>query len=186
MGSSRISTYILHAITSPPQEVKQRPSVIRIWGVLDPRVYATVSDKEAVSHIAIGDNFSICIKNAMLMAFDKRAQWFKVMQNQSQEPFADDKRLLVYYSENCWALNMKVFTKAAMKLFPGKKEDYWKDLVIEPQYVGIGRVYDICHIMGYKMKELPTMDIHDAQIYIARWGGQPEMEKFERPYNLKS
>jgi len=185
MGAARVSTYILHAITSPQVDVKERPTVVRIWGVLDPRVYATICDKENISHIAIGENFSVCIKNAMTLAFDRRAQWFKVMFNNAGEPFADDTRLLVYYSENCWALNMKAFTKASLKLFPGEKEEYWKDLIIEPQYLGIGRVYDIAYMMSYKVKDLPAMDMHDAQIYIARWGGQPGMEKFQRPYNLK-
>ena len=181
----RVKTYIVQELDKDVSVISGDKSTVVFLSVtkkhIFDNVYDTLNDK--VSGIVIGESHLDNASKILRQAYEYKAQYFKVVRNNNFIPFVRKSNPLVYLKNGSWGVDLNLFRKKCHHV-KGNIKMPEIELMIDEEYKGIGLVHDIAKVMDISKLDLPHMPLEEAQVYIARWGGAPGMEKYKTPYGL--
>lgn len=180
----RINTVLIHHLTAPRDAGKLTSGTERYWSVRDVNVFEGLHNRAVMNSIALSDSFTKNSQNVLRHAFDAQVKYFKSMIDDSIEPFIRHDSKMVIFNEWIWGLDLNTYIHLMKGILPAQKESYWMDLAIDPAYTGVGLLYDVAFVMKADVSKLGPMNVEDATVYIARWGGQPGLERNRTPYGI--
>lgn len=141
-----------------------------------------------VAGISPNDTVGGALALAFALAYRGRSQFVKWLGPMSQHAFVKKNPCVTVLSDGSFGVNLNEVRKHVRKMYGGERDAVdTPELVFDSNYATPnGVLHDVLKITGVRpQRELPPMVLEDAQVYIARWGGQPGAERFKTPYGIK-
>jgi hypothetical protein len=132
--------------------------------------------------------------NAMHMlkhAYEAKAQYVKLVGNRMQQAFVKKGKSMVLLGDGSFTVDLNAVRKRVKEIYGADAGSVMVPMMIfDSSYTGCGVVYDMARILGMDTKAFENdtklvMELNDAQIYIARWGGAPGEEKWSKPFDMR-
>lgn len=152
------------------------------------------SFKEAYSSIGnVGSAVVPCksvwtgMVTSLTYSYRMKYQFFKWIGDSGQQTFIKKNVPLTILVDCSFGVSLNEFRKRVRAAYnrdlsTEEQENY----IFDPNYVGNGLLYDLAKWSGIPVpSQVGPMSLEDAQVYIARWGGQPGAERFKTPYAIK-